>query len=106
MSRKSRVGCWICRLVVLIVGVVPIPLVSQPSQAAESLTAAWNQFHGPSGTGVAVGDVPGPIEFGPDKNFVWKADVPAGHSSPCVAEDRVFLTAYDPGQKTLHTLCL
>lgn len=106
MSTQSRVGCWNFQYIAGRGGVFLLAFLCQPLHAADSITATWNQFHGPSGTGVAVGDAPGPVEFGPDKNLVWKADVPAGHSSPCIAGDRVFLTAYDPGPKTLHTLCL
>src|SRR5262245_59799772 len=106
MSMQSRVGCSVFRRVARSVGMVLFALLCQPSRAADSPTATWNQFHGPSGTGVAVGDTPGPIEFGPEKNLVWKTEVPAGHSSPCVAGDRVFLTVFDAETKALRTLCL
>jgi len=36
-----------------------------------------------------------PAEFGPQKNLVWKTALPPGHSSPIVAGDRIFLTAYE-----------
>ena len=65
--------------------------------------ADWPQFRGPDGLGVS--DSTGvPLEFGPDKNVVWKTSLPPGHSSPVLTEDRIFLTAYDDG--ALLTLCL
>jgi hypothetical protein len=33
-----------------------------------------------------------PAEFGPDKNVVWKVDLPEGYSSPIIHGDRIFLT--------------
>src|ERR1051325_8317674 len=39
-----------------------------------------------------------PVEFGSANNLAWRTDVPAGHSSPVVWEDRVFLAAYDKNQ--------
>src|SRR4029077_11503957 len=45
-----------------------------------------------------------PVEFGPDKNLVWRSEIPFGRSSPIVTKDRVFLTAID-GDK-LITLSL
>ena len=57
----------------------------------------WPQFHGPNSSGVAESDQP-PIEFGPETNLLWKAEVPAGLSSPCVWGDRVFLTAAQDGE--------
>jgi outer membrane protein assembly factor BamB len=68
--------------------------------------AMWNQFHGPNGSGVAPDDGTAPVEFGPEKNLLWQADLPPGHSSPCVAGNRVFVTAYEAEPKALRTLCL
>ena len=54
----------------------------------------WPQFRGPGGSGVAPdGDFP--VEFGPEKNVVWKLALPRGHSSPCVYGPRIFLTAFE-----------
>ena len=54
--------------------------------------ADWDRFRGPNGSGVAMTSGL-PAEFGPSKNVVWKTDLPAGHSSPVVSRDRVFVTA-------------
>jgi outer membrane protein assembly factor BamB len=64
--------------------------------------ANWPRFRGPGGAGVAD-DAKPPVEFGPQKNVRWQASVPAGVSSPCVWENRIFLTAFDDGK--LWTLC-
>ena len=63
----------------------------------------WPQFHGPNGSGIADPSAP-PTDFGPDKNVVWKIPLPSGHSSPCIWEDRIFLTTYD--KTKLQTVCL
>ncbi len=65
--------------------------------------AAWPQFRGPEGLGVAEGAEP-PTFFGTASNVLWKAELPLGHSSPCVWGNKVFLTGYDG--KKLETLCL
>jgi outer membrane protein assembly factor BamB len=44
------------------------------------------------------------VEFGPEKNVVWKTPLPPGHSSPILSDDRIFLTAHE--DKKLLTLCL
>lgn len=56
--------------------------------------ADWPQFRGPQGTGIAEGS-PLPERFGENHNLVWKQAVPPGHSSPVIAGDRIFLTAYE-----------
>jgi outer membrane protein assembly factor BamB len=65
--------------------------------------AEWTQFRGPNGSGVS--DSTGiPVEFGPNKNLVWRISLPSGHSSPVLTSDHIFLTAVE-GQKLL-TICL
>ena len=52
----------------------------------------WSRFRGPNGSGVS--ETKGlPTEFGPDKNVIWKVDLPQGYSSPIIHGDRIFLTA-------------
>jgi outer membrane protein assembly factor BamB len=51
----------------------------------------WTRFRGPNGTGIST-STGLPAEFGPDKNVVWKATVPAGHSSPVLTATQIFMT--------------
>jgi len=55
----------------------------------------WNQFRGPNGQGAARADHI-PVHFGPEENVLWKATVPAGHSSPVIWDNRIFLTGSEP----------
>ncbi len=59
-----------------------------------TVAADWPQFRGPGGTGIAD-DHPLPEQFGESTNLVWKTAVPPGHSSPVIAGDRIFMTAYE-----------
>jgi outer membrane protein assembly factor BamB len=63
---------------------------------------SWPQFRGPNSSGVAAKDQP-PCEFGAGTNLIWKVAVPSGLSSPCIAGDRIFLTAFEDGK--LFALC-
>ena len=63
----------------------------------------WSQFRGPNGTGVSETKNL-PTEFGPNKNVVWKAALPPGHSSPVLTRDRIFVTAHE--KETLLVLSL
>lgn len=55
----------------------------------------WPQWRGPKNDGVSPAkDVP--IEWGKDKNVVWKFKMPGnGSSTPCIYGDNVFLTDID-----------
>src|SRR5580700_5559769 len=52
----------------------------------------WPQFRGPTGQGVASFAHP-PLTFS-RSNAIWAAELPAGHSSPCVWGDRIFLSTF------------
>jgi len=63
----------------------------------------WPQFRGPNAFGVS--DTTGlPTEFGPAKNVIWKTTLPAGHSSPVLSANRIFLTAFDAEHLYVITL--
>ncbi|MBC7925353.1 MAG: PQQ-binding-like beta-propeller repeat protein [Bryobacteraceae bacterium] len=56
--------------------------------------ADWPAFRGLNSTGISQsGNLP--TEFGPAKNVVWKTPLPAGHSSPVIVGDRIWLTGFD-----------
>src|SRR4051812_7531601 len=64
--------------------------------------ANWPQFRGPEGSGVGNGDMP--VQFSPTSNVLWKAEMPAGHSSPVIWNNRIFLSAFENDE--LQTLCI
>jgi outer membrane protein assembly factor BamB len=63
----------------------------------------WSQFRGPNGTGVST-TTGLPDAFGPSKNAIWKTALPAGHSSPVLTDDRLFVTAHTTDK--LLVICL
>ncbi|MBI3653786.1 MAG: PQQ-binding-like beta-propeller repeat protein [Acidobacteria bacterium] len=91
MRLKFMIATWRLTLAIICFGCVS-------SQADD-----WSRFRGPNGSGVAEADSL-PVEFGPKQNVVWKAVVASGNSSPVLAGDRIFLTAYADQQ--LLVLCL
>ncbi|HEU4387993.1 MAG TPA: PQQ-binding-like beta-propeller repeat protein [Blastocatellia bacterium] len=63
----------------------------------------WVQFRGPNGSGVSATSGL-PAEFGPDRSVIWKIPLPAGHSSPVLTDDRIFVTAFESSK--LLTICV
>src|ERR1043166_6671595 len=63
----------------------------------------WTQFRGPNGSGIAE-STKLPVEFGPERNVVWRTSLPPGHSSPVLTANRIFLTGVD--RDKLLTVCL
>jgi outer membrane protein assembly factor BamB len=67
---------------------VLLPFVASTAQAEN-----WPQWRGPKNDGHSS-EKNLPIEWGPDKNVVWKFKMPGrGSSTPCVWDDRIFLTS-------------
>lgn len=62
----------------------------------------WPQFRGEGGLGLGTGKPP--VEFSPENNMTWEAEVPLGHSSPCIWNDKIALTGLADGK--LVTFCL
>jgi len=62
----------------------------------------WTRFRGPNGSGVSK-DTGFPIEFGKDKNTIWRTPVRAGKSSPVLTERYIFLTGFE--EEKLFTQC-
>jgi outer membrane protein assembly factor BamB len=60
---------------------------------AAAVASDWGRFRGPNGTGVSDASNL-PAEFGPTRNVIWKAAVPAGHSSPVLTASQVFVTGF------------
>ena len=66
----------------------------------------WPQFRGPQGQGVARASKL-PLKWDARTNVRWKTALPgAGHASPVVWGERIFLTAYDKAARRLLLLCL
>lgn len=63
----------------------------------------WAQFRGPGGLSVAR-DAALPADLGPESGVLFKAPVPAGHSSPCIVGGRIFLTGFEDGRNVVVAL--
>src|SRR5262245_51820486 len=74
----------------------PSPLPKKATDSKPGSFSRWNQWRGPSGTGVAT-DAKPPVEWSTTKNIRWKTALPGkGHSSPVLWDDHVFVTAAIP----------
>lgn len=78
-------------------------LPAEPPVIARDDVAVWPQFRGPRGLSCAD-DTPFPLDFGPEKHLLWKAALPAGHSSPCVHGEQLFVTGYQDGRDVVLAL--
>jgi outer membrane protein assembly factor BamB len=65
----------------------------------------WSQFRGPNGSGVSA-TTGLPVEFGPQKNVIWKTALPPGHSSPVLTRNRIFVTAHTREKENYQLLVI
>ena len=91
------------RLLLLSALIILTAIAPMPISSAED----WLQFRGPNGSGVSA-STGVPVEFGPNKNVVWKAELPPGHSSPVLTAKHIFVTAHTKEKEAykLLVLCL
>jgi outer membrane protein assembly factor BamB len=94
---------YLSLFVVALFGLLALPVFAQDAKQPE---ARWPQFRGPGGQGIAREGMRLPVEFGPDKNVLWKTPLPHGHSSPCVWDNHIYVTGFDNQTKKLETLCI
>jgi len=60
--------------------------------------ADWPHWRGPQANGVAPADADPPLEWGPDKNILWRAPLPSwSAATPIVWGDTVFVTSAEEG---------
>src|SRR5438105_2530356 len=84
--------------------IASLPILILLSAAGEGTPASWPQFRGPGGAALAVGNKVLPTEIGPKQYVIWKTVLAAGHSSPVIDADRIFLTGVANGK--LYTIGL
>lgn len=66
----------------------------------------WLQFRGPNASGIAPENADPPIHFSADTNVLWKVEILPGWSSPCIVDDKIFLTGFNKEDSMLHTFAL
>lgn len=91
-------------------------LISGMFSTTAGADESWGRFRGPNGSGAQSAQLP--TTWNDSENVAWKTELPGkGASSPVVAGDRIFLTAYtgygltaeEPGDREklmLHVVCL
>jgi len=64
----------------------------------------WTRFRGPNGSGISTAKtIPAKWE---EKDFNWKTELPgAGHSSPVLWGDKIFVTSGDDRAKEVYLIC-
>lgn len=90
LSGKYGRGVKLPGLYALVLGLAAL----SPRSAVSIEQANWPQFRGPNGQGIAP-DSRIPSHFGPETNLLWKCSAPAGHSSPVIWGDFIFLTGIE-----------
>jgi outer membrane protein assembly factor BamB len=72
----------------------------------QSESMHWLQFRGPNASGIAPENADPPIHFSADTNLLWETDLMAGWSSPCIVNDKIFLTGFNDADSLLYTMAI
>lgn len=66
----------------------------------------WLQFRGPNASGIAPENADPPVHFNADTNLLWKTEILPGWSSPCIVDEKIFLTAFNDADSLLYTMAI
>ena len=66
----------------------------------------WSQFRGPNASGIAPEDSDPPIHFNADTNLLWQTEILPGWSSPCIVDEKIFLTGFCDTDSVLCTMAI
>ncbi|MGM0378058.1 MAG: PQQ-binding-like beta-propeller repeat protein [Bacteroidota bacterium] len=77
-------------------------ILSSPQNVDAQNCGNWLQFRGQNGWGIAPADATPPIDFGTEKNVLWKINVPEGYSSPCVCKENLIITGVNREKKEYY----
>lgn len=66
----------------------------------------WFQFRGTNALGIASKSATPPTDFGPDKNLIWKTEIPRGLSSPILVDENLVATGADTENKKYIVWCV
>lgn len=72
----------------------------------QSESLHWLQFRGPNASGIAPDNADPPIHFSADTNLFWKTEMLPGWSSPCIVNDKIFLTGFNNSDSLLYTVAI
>lgn len=64
---------------------------------------SWPQFRGANASGIAPGGKP-PVRLGPQEAVKWSVELPWSPSSPCIWDDRIFVTTFHAGRLETRAL--
>ena len=100
-SLMVLVGCT-----ALLTGLISSNMASKEHYTFQSESMHWLQFRGPNASGIAPENANPPVHFNTDTNLLWKTEILPGWSSPCIVDDKVFLTGFCDTDSMLCTLSI
>ncbi len=80
-------------------------LISQPVFSQGSKLNTWPEFRGTNCSGVAHPEQNPPVDLLNGEKLVWKTPLISGMSSPCIWNNRIFLTGFDKEERQLQVMC-
>ena len=81
-------------------------LINHRTFSQDSNGLIWPQFRGINGSGIANPDQKPPVDLESSEKLLWKSPIISGASSPCIWDEKIFLTGFDKEKQQLQVLCI
>jgi outer membrane protein assembly factor BamB len=109
LNRSFSIITTLIFVVVLMAFLFALPSCDAGSKGPynfQSESMHWLQFRGANASGIAPENADPPIHFNADTSLLWKTEMLPGWSSPCIVNDRIFLTGFDDSDSMLYTVAI
>ena len=93
-------------LIVLVLGMSSCNTGTKGRYKFQAESMHWLQFRGPNASGIAPENADPPVHFSADTNLLWKTKILPGWSSPCIVNDKIFLTGFSDSDSLLYTVAI
>lgn len=103
---KSSFSILLALSAICLMGLCSCTSSSKGAYEFQPQSMHWLQFRGPGASGIAPENADPPIQFDENTNLLWKTELMSGWSSPCIVNDRIFLTGFDDSDSLLYTMAI
>ena len=93
-------------LIAIIIGLSSFDAVSKGPYKFLAESTHWLQFRGPNASGIAPENANPPVHFSADTNLLWKTEILPGWSSPCIVDEKIFITGFSDADSLLYTMAI
>jgi hypothetical protein len=106
-QRDTRLTCALFPALSVLLWAITATQSASAATVAPDPATDWPEWRGPTRDGIAAPGQAPPVEWSETDNILWRAQIPgAGHGSPIVVGDRIYVATADRAKPSQSVLSL